>query len=416
MNLRRPLALLLTLGLLTSAQPACAEPYPTATPLQGYTLRTVTDEIRVFATPNMKANIVGYILPGGSQEVSVLEVMGDWCFIAFESINGISYGYVPLSYFDVAPMSTPTPAPTKIYTAGTPAWIVNLAEGYRLHLREEPTVSARSLGKYYTGTPMLLTGQTSNGFVKVLVAGTTAGWVDERYLTTDAGAFVPELPLVNVHSSTGTILRAGPGTNFERIARIDYGVPVTVLGIRADGWYHVQVDDYVGYMSETVLSGSFPFDYGMDSDNPAVNSQVFTNASIHYINTRSTGSVLNLRKSASSSAKSLGKFYTGTPVTVLSYTRTGWAYVRIGQTEGYVDADYLAPTQPTQSGVKRIIRNKRANGLNLRTTPSTGGEIITFVANYSQVTLLGELSDGWCFVQYGELQGYMLGSSLETIK
>ena len=414
--MRRPLALVLSIGLFCAVPQANAEIYPTAIPIAGYTLRAAADEIRVFANPNMKANIVGYIIPDGRQEVNVLEVTGDWCFVAFSSIHGMSYGYVPLSHFDAAPRATPTPRPTVTYPAGTPVWIVNLREGYRLNLREEPAHSARSLGKYYTGTPMVLTGQVSNGFAQVLVAGTMAGWIDVRYLTFDAQSFVPELPLVTVSSSTGTILRGGPGTGFDRLARIGYGMQVTVLGVRADGWYHVLVDDMVGYMAETVLSGSFPYGYGMDSDNPAIDNPLSNSETRFYINTRSAGGVLNLRKSASSSAKSLGKFYTGTPLTVLNYTRNGWAYVRIGQTEGYMDADYLTPTQPTQLGDRRIIRNKRANGLNLRAAPSTGGELLTFIPNNSQVIVLGELSDGWCYVLYENLEGYMLGSSLESIR
>ena len=414
MILRRPLAFLMALGMLTALPPADAEPYPTPTPLQGYTLRASSDEIRIFANPNMKANIVGYIVPGDAQSVHVLEVNGDWCLIAFTSANGAIYGYVPLSCFDIAATASPAPTPTISYLAGKPAWIVNQAEGFRLNLREEPSHTARSLGKYYTGAPMILTGQADHGFVKVLLAGTTTGWVDERYLTTDASSFVPELPTLNVQSSTGTILRAGPGTHYELLARIGYGTPITVLGIRDDGWYHVQVDDLVGYVTETVLSGRFSFDHGMDSDQPVDSNQITANETVHYINTRSSGGMLNLRKSASSSSKSLGKFYTGTPVTILSYTRTGWAYVRIGQSEGYLDADYLTTIQPTQYGVTYIIRNKRATGLNLRSAPSTGSEIITFVDNFNQVTVLGELSDGWCFVQYGNIQGYMLGSSLES--
>ena len=224
---------------------------------------------------------------------------------------------------------------------------------------------------------------------------------------------MPELPQVTVASSTGTVLRSGPGTNYAQLSRYGYGTLVTVLGVREDGWYHVQVEEQVGYMAETVLSGSFPYGYGMDSDNPAADSQA---DSLLYINTRSSGGTLHLRKSATSSSKSLGQFYTGTPLTVLSYTRTGWAYVRIGQTEGYMAADYLTPTQPTQFGDKRVVRNKRASGLNLRSTPSTGGELLTFVPNNSQVIVLGELSDGWCFVQYGDIEGYMLGSSLESTR
>ena len=206
--MRRPLALALSISLLCSVPATAAEAYPTATPIAGYSLRAAADEIRVFANPNMKANIVGYIMPGGTQEVNVLQVTGDWCFVSFSSISGMSYGYVPLSCFDIAPTPTPSPQPSVTWPAGTPAWIVNLSEGYRLNLREEPAYTARSLGKYYTGAPMVLTGQVSNGFAQVLVAGTMAGWVDHRYLTVDAQAFVPELPLVTVTSSTGNQPRA----------------------------------------------------------------------------------------------------------------------------------------------------------------------------------------------------------------
>lgn len=413
--MRRPIALVLSLSILCTPA-AKAEAFPTATPIAGYSLRQAAAEIRVFATPSMKANIAGYIIPGETTEVHVLEVKGEWCFVSVSSTEGFVFGYVPLSCFDVAPPATPTPAPAVTYSAGTLAWVTNIREGYRLNLRESPSNTARSLGKYFTGAPTTLTGQAENGYVQVLVAGMTVGWVDERYITIDALGFVPELPQVTVTSSTGTILRSGPGTNFERLARVGYGTLVTIMGVREDGWYHVQVDDQIGYMAETVLSGSFPYPYGMDSDNPATVSQAASTESNLYINTRSSGGTLHLRKSATSASKSLGQFFTGTPLTVLSYTRTGWAYVRIGQTEGYMDADYLTPTQPTQFGDKRVVRNKRANGLNLRSTPSTGGELLTFAPNNSQVIVLGELSDGWCFVQYGETQGYMLGSSLESIR
>ena len=48
--------------------------------------------------------------------------------------------------------------------------------------------------------------------------------------------------------------------------------------------------------------------------------------------------------------------------------------------------------------------------------PSTGGEILAFLPNYTEVTVLGELSDGWCYIQYGEVFGYMLGTYLQTTK
>lgn len=413
--MRKFFALLMALCLIFCSLPAFGEAFPTATPLPGYTLRDSADEVRVFATKSMKANIVGYIIPGSQQEVHVLEVSGDWCYITFSSIYGTSHGYVPLSYFDVAPTATPTPAPEKSeYVAGASAWIVNIQEGYRLNLREEPASTAKSLGKYYTGTPVILTGNAKNGFAQVLLAGTTIGWLDARYLTTDSVAFVPETPTVTIsNQGGGATLRSGPSTSYNRLGWYAHGTAVTVLGVRADGWYHVKVGQRVGFISESVLSGTFPYGYGMDSDNPTLTDNMADGEMQLYINTRSSGGQLHLRKSASSSAKSLGLFYTGTPVTILSYTRSGWAYVRIGQTEGYMDADYLASLKPTQYGARYAVRNSRATGLNLRSLPSTGGELLAFAPNYATVTVLGELSDGWCYVEYDGTLGYMLGTSLK---
>lgn len=412
--MHRILPLILALVLLPCIAGA-SESYPTPTPLPGYTLRPSNEEVRVYGSMSTKANIVGYIIPGGSQTVHVLSVQGDWCYVAFSSIYGVSYGYIPLSCFDIAAKTTPTPLPEATFEVGTTAWISNFQEGYRLNLRKEPTYSSTSLGKYYTGTPVTLTGEVQNGFVRVLLADSVLGWIDLRYITLDSSGFVPEMPIVTISNPGGALLRTGPGTNYSRITRCSYGSAVVVMGVCSNGWYHVRVDDHIGYMSETVLSGTFPYGYGMDSDNPALEDIISDRESVFYINTRSANGLLNLRKSASSSAKSLGKFHTGTPVIILNYTRSGWAYVRIGQTEGYMDIDYLSPTKPAQFGVVRVIRNPRANGMNLRSMPSTGGEILAFAPNYSQVTLLGELTDGWCYVKYGDITGYMLGTYLTPI-
>lgn len=387
--------------------------YPTATPLPGYTLRPSDEERLVFTAMSLKANLAGTLRPGADQQADVLQVSGDWCYIRFSTGDGIRFGYVPCSYFDRV-TATSTPAPTAdalAYEPGTSAWIVNWAEGYRLSLRREATYSAAVLGKYFTGTPLTLTGVVQDGYAQALLAGTTLCWADVCFITTDATAFVPEMPMVTIKNpGSGANLRTEPSTDAGRLGWYADGTAVTVLGVRADGWYHVLVDEQAGYIAEELLSGRFPYDYGMDSDSPSLSES----SAAFYINMRSATGRLNLRKSASTSAKSLGLFYTGTPLTVLSYTRTGWAYVRIGQMEGYVDADYLTATRPTRYGESRSVRNSRATGLNLRSLPSTGGELLDFAANGASVILLGETSDGWCFVDYQGTLGYMLGTGLSA--
>ncbi len=416
--MKRLAALLLALLLLTLPASADFSPAQTPAPLPGYTLRPHDQEIIVFAAMSLKANIVGYIRPGSDQQVQVHEVNGDWCYISFSTAYGTSYGYLPLSCFStVAATPTPVPAAAAPDDTGVSAWILNSAEGWRVNLREEPSRASASLGKYYTGAPLTLTGQRQDGYVQVLLADTLLGWLDERFLTTDAASLVPEIPMLTVQNpGSGTTLRVGPGADYDRLGWYAHGTVITVLGVRADGWYHVSVDGLVGYMAEGLLSGTFPYHYGTDSDNPILTDSMAAGEDVFYINTRSATSQLNLRKEATTNSKSLGLFYTGTPLVLLSYTRTGWAYVRIGHTEGYVDADYLTDQMPTRFGVKYMVRNSRSAGLNLRSLPSTGGEILAFVENYDTLTVLGTLSDGWCYVSYDGMLGYMLGSGLEIAR
>ena len=416
--MKKMLALLAAICLLTLAS-ALADilPLSTATPLPGYTLRADQGEIRVYGAMNLKANIVGYISPDSYDEVEILEIRDDWCHISFVSGKATAHGFIPLSCFEQPAPATPTPEPQVSYAAGEQAWICNAEEGYRLNLRQDASPTAKSLGKYYTGTPITLTGQVRDGYAQVLLAGTTMGWVDLRFVTTDPLGFVPETPTVTVKNrDSGANLRSGPSTNYNRLGWYQHGTQVVLLGVRADGWCHVIVDDKVGFISDTLLSGVLPFDYGTDSDDPLLDGTLSGGETVVYLNTRASGGQVHLRKEASTSAKSVGLFYTGTPVTVISYTRTGWAYVRIGQTEGYMAADYLASAKPLQCGEQRVIHNQQTDGLNFRSQPSTGSEVLAYLANFTEVTVLGELSDGWCYVLYGEQYGYMLGTSLEKTK
>ena len=418
-RMKRLPGLLTALCLVLITLSALADfPVATLAPLPGYTLKEQTDDLIIFATMSKKANIAGIISPGQEQDVHALSIDDEWCYVSFLSDGETLYGYLPLSCFEKAPAATPAPAPeSPAYETGTLGWVLNSAEGYRLNLREEPSYSAKSLGKYYTGTPFVLTGQVVDGYAEVLLADTVMGWLDIRFITTDAAALVPETPMVTIQNENGgATLRFSPSSSAEKVDYFPHGTLVTVLGVRADGWYHVTADGLTGYVSEALLSGTFPYDYGTDSDNPALTDAMADGTAVFYINTRSADGQLNLRKSASASSKSLGLFYTGTPLTVLSYTRTGWAYVRIGCTEGYVDADYLSAAAPTRYGETRTIRNSRATGLNLRSQPSTGGELLDFAPNYSVITVLGDLSDGWCYVEYNGKLGYMLGDALEKDK
>lgn len=413
--MKKLLTILLILAMLCLSPAALAEyitlltPPPTTIP--ELTLRPSDDEVKAYAEPRIGARIVGYIIVGGRQEVDVLSVQGEWVKVTFTSIHGLTTGWIPLSCFMTA--ATPTPVPTQTPTptpapAPDSAFVCNPQPGYRLNLRTSPTASAASLGKYYTGTPVTLTGDSRNGYLRVII-GNVTGWMDARYLTTDPLSFRSEQPQVYiVNPGGGANLRAGAGTDTARLAWFPSGGAVTVLGVREDEWYHVAVGGKIGYMSSTLLSQTFLWQMGTDSDTPSIPGNVAPGGTSLYIG----ASGAQLRASASGNARSLGTLYSGCPVTVISYTRTGWTYVRIGELTGYVDSGSLSTVRPHRTGVTRTIINPYGTGLNLRDQPTTSSNVLTLCRNHTDVTVLGDLAEDWCYVLVGNQYGYMMGTRL----
>lgn len=383
-------------------------PVPSAPP--SLTLLPSAEEVKVYAIPSAKANIVGYIIVGGQQKVTVLAVQGDWVHVSFTSVYGLSEGWVPRSCFEAATTPAPSPTPVPSVPQGGTAFVVNLQSGYRLNLRTSPSAESTSLGKYYTGTPVTLTGESRNGFMRVTI-GSVSGWMDARYLTCDPYSFLSELPQVYVNNpGSGANLRYGPGTGSQRVCWYPHGTSVTVFGVRADGWYHVAVSGSTGYMSSSLLSQTFPWQYGTESDHPAVSGGINASGATFYL---AYAPGTHLRQSAYAGSRSLGVFYSGCPVTVISYTRTGWAYVRICEMEGYVDAGCLSAIQPNRTGQTRTIVNPYGTGLNLRTLPTTASTVLTLCRNYTSVTVLGDLPDDWSYVLVNGQYGYMSSVRLE---
>lgn len=411
--MKKLLTLLLALTLLCAAQTALAEyitlitPPPTALP--DLVLRPSSEEVKAYAEPRIGARIVGYIIVGGRQEVHVTGLQGEWVRVNFTSIHGLTDGWIPLSCFEQAATPTPVPTPTPSPQPVNLAWVSNPQPGYRLNLRTSPSASATSLGKYYTGTSLILSGESRNGYLRVII-GSITGWMDARYITRDPGSVRIETPQVRIsNTGSGANLRAGTGTDTPRVGWFPHGTSVTILGVREDEWYHVIVGGMTGYMSSTLLSQTFPWQMGADSDTPGISDNVAAGGAQLYI---SATSGTQLRSSASGSSRSLGILYSGCPVTVISYTRTGWTYVRIGEMTGYVDSGSLSSIRPNRTGVTRTIVNPYGTGLNLRDLPSTHSDILQLCRNYSSVTVLGDLAEDWCYVCVGGQYGYMMGTRL----
>ena len=120
------------------------------------------------------------------------------------------------------------------------------------------------------------------------------------------------------------------------------------------------------------------------------------------------GGSLNLRQKASTDAKVLGQYPTGTWVSVLEEGAT-WSKVTVDGKTGYMKSKYLA----TASKNTMYVRTNTGVGLNLRTAPSMNGDIITSFQPGTAVTVLKKGS-GWYYVSVAGLKGYMGSQYLST--
>ena len=117
-----------------------------------------------------------------------------------------------------------------------------------------------------------------------------------------------------------------------------------------------------------------------------------------------TGSSLRMRAEASTSSSIITTLDKNVAVAVLDDTLDGWYKVSFDGNSGYVSADFL---QIDQDNIFQSYGRANADGVNVRSSASTDGEVLASVNSGTIVTVTG-LVDGWYSVtcQYGT-KGYI---------
>lgn len=130
-------------------------------------------------------------------------------------------------------------------------------------------------------------------------------------------------------------------------------------------------------------------------------------------------SAVNLRKTASNSAKILKVLSKGTSVTIISTSTVGWYKVKVGTVTGYVGRTYVTLTSSSSkttssssktssssfsssSGTGNVI----AAYLNFRKTASNSGKILKVLTYGTKVAIQGT-TGSWYKVKVGSTTGYV---------
>lgn len=141
------------------------------------------------------------------------------------------------------------------------AYIYSSDASRRLNLRTGPGSQYKSIGKYYSGTRVVLMHQLpgEKGWRRVLIEG-VMGYVNTEYLATYADyngkEWLPPLGKVQGVNSKGLNLRTAPNKDADIIAAYPVGTSVEILGIYDSIWAHVRLQDgNSGYMMLQFLGG-----------------------------------------------------------------------------------------------------------------------------------------------------------------
>ncbi len=217
-------------------------------------------------------------------------------------------------------------------------------------------------------------------------------------------------PLSAFALSTGTVtgsyvyIRSGPGTGYSVLGGCLKGASVTVLG-EENGWYKVKSNNIEGYMSGSYVQLSGTATYGTV-----------------------TGSVVNLRKSPSTSSAIISVVTAGTQLSVLG-KEDGWYKVAYNETEAYISADYLSVSSSSgdnssssdnSGSAVTISGTGKVNYavVNLRSGPGTTYSIVAVLLEGRELKVTAEVN-GWYRVDYNGDEAYiskeLLTVSTDTI-
>ncbi len=163
-----------------------------------------------------------------------------------------------------------------------------------------------------------------------------------------------------------------------------------------DGWYYVELGSLKGYVADYLVQ--------LDAAAPA---------NVAYVRTPNGGRV-NVRQSASDTAKVIGSLPYGAQVAVLK-SGASWTLVRSGSLQGYVATRFLgaksqpepARPDPTPIAIKGVITGlKPGSTVNLREQPSLKARVLCGLKNGQPVDVTGEIA-GFYRVKALGITGYV---------
>ncbi|SFG21187.1 SH3 domain-containing protein [Sporolactobacillus nakayamae] len=330
--------------------------------------------------------------------VEVVGTSGNWLKIKY---NG-GTAYVSGDYVKNAgsTSSSDSSNETVLYTGTTTA---------NLNVRSGASTSNKIMATLKKGSSVEVVG-TSGNWLKIKYNGGTA-YVSKDYVKKPSSENSPgsdstsETVLYTGTTTANLNVRSGASTSGKLLTTLKKGSSVEVVGTEGD-WLKVKYNGGTAYVSKDyVKKPSSENSSGSDSTSETV------------LYTGTTTANLNVRSSASTSGKLLTTLKKGSSVEVVG-TEGDWLKVKYNGGTAYVSKDYVKkPSSENSSGSDSTSETVLYTGtttanLNVRSSASTSGKLLTTLKKGSSVEVVGTEGD-WLKIKYNGGTAYV---SAEFVK
>ena len=374
-----------------------AGPLPAAASGDTYTVNVSSVNIRSSASTDAKV----ITRASRGENVEVTGTSGDWYKVKYKGDTGyIRKDMLVEGTSATSSSSSPTAKVT----------------GSSVNIRKSASTGAAVLKRVEQGT-VLEAVSISDGWVKVKYSGVT-GYVSADYvkvsgLSSSSGSSetLKEMDSKGAINASEVNVREGAGTSSSKMYSLSKGASVDVTGIKGD-WYRVHTSKGTGYVLAKYVT--------LVSDSNSTAASDSTSESLKEMSAMGTITAggVNVRKSASKSAKALYKLGKGDDVSVTG--RQGdWYRIKTSEGTGFVKGDYIKVDTSSSSSsdsytVKDMTGTASITGssVNVRKSPSKDAAKAYQLDKGASVTITG-ISGDWYRIKTSKGEGFVKGDFLE---
>ena len=191
--------------------------------------------------------------------------------------------------------------------------------------------------------------------------------------------------------------------------------------MRDDGWVQITAIGYTGYVRSDLMTPQLSYHRETDSsavihnasDQSAAYTVQVSLPSLAVVSNPDPLDRLNLREAPDASAPILGKYFSGTIVSLLGPVEDGWVKVCIsGAATGYMQSRFLeCGGRPVQSAM--LDKTVSAPGSALFSAPDKSSSVVAVLSRGTQLRVMGAWGD-WCHVLAGGQTGFVLSETLDS--